>query len=182
MAEAEARSLGLPAFATEWIEDVDEQSVNGELLPGKRPVLRLSTNVAAQLTPRQTALLAAREFWFLHSGARAAGGAIVLGWILAGWLGVFLLPVDSALERATCGAAVVTTWSFLALWIWPHLNRRWMHAADRSLLAHAPVAEVAELLRRVQELNQTDVELPPSKTAVFHPIPPLNRRLERLNA
>ena len=74
----------------------------------------------------------------------------------------------------------MTTWCFLALFVWPTVNRVWMRSADEFLASMASAAEVKDLLSKIERLNATDIALSPAKTAVFHPIPPLQDRLNNL--
>ena len=143
-------------------------------------MLCLSTTVCSELTLREAAILAVRESWFRRSGVAAVVPVIVVGWLVLGLGLALLLPSSSGLEAATGGVAFVTVWCFLSLFIWPTLSRRWMTAADQSLLLMFPRSEVAALLRKVQSINRTDVSLSRVKTTVFHPIPPLDQRLEEL--
>lgn len=178
--EEERARLGLPAWPVRWFDAADDETVNGYVPPLRPARLCLSTSVARELTPREAALLAAREVWFRRSGASAAGATIVVAWQTIGVALALHVPANSPLAAAVAGAAVVSTWSFVALFVWPTLNRAWMRAADRSLRAFAPETEVRALLAKVQRLNATDVDLPPGKTAVFHPIPPLAERQQAL--
>ncbi len=43
------------------------------------------------------------------------------------------------------------------------------------------LSEVHDLLSKLERLNATDISLSPAKTAVFHPIPPLQDRLSNLD-
>lgn len=56
-----------------------------------------------------------------------------------------------------------------------------MSKADAFLASLAPSEEVRELFSKIARLNATDISLAPAKTAVFHPIPPLQDRLDRLS-
>ncbi len=177
----ELARLHQPPSVVRWFDNSDEESVNGYLVPWRAACLCLATTVARHLTPREAALLAAREGWFRRSGATARAVCIAVGWLMTGVGAGLFIPADSALQAALLGAAVVTTWCFAALFIWPTLNRSWMRHADLFLLTLAPREEVRALLEKLQRLNATDVSLPAGKTAVFHPIPPLTSRLEALS-
>jgi hypothetical protein len=163
-----------------WVADADLTTVNGAI-PIFGKTLFLSENVAGQLLPREAALMAVREVWFVKSGTARAASAIAILWLLAGVLLALGIPGVSALQCAIGGAAVVTTWCFVALFVWPAWNRSRMEQADRSLLGVATLPEVQELLAKVQQLNATDTELPPGKAAVFHPIPPMQDRIRSLS-
>ncbi len=177
----ELRNIGVPAaLPITWIESEDETTVNGAIAPLGQLRVWLGSNVAAQLTPRQAALLVRRDFWFRRNGKHGRETLICIGWLVFGLVGARVMPASDALQSALGGAAFVTTWCFAALFVWPRLNSRWMHAADRDLLEVAPYEEIETLLRRVQELNASDTQLPDAKASVFHPIPELERRLEKL--
>jgi Zn-dependent protease with chaperone function len=133
------------------------------------------------LSPREAALLAAREDWFRKSGASLAIAAVVALWSLSGFLLALAIPSTSGLQAALSGSAVVTVWCFVALFVWPSLNRKMMKQADHSLLSLVSRDELSSLLKKVQTLNRTDVTLPKTKTFVFHPIPPLEDRLQTLS-
>lgn len=160
-----------------WYDNAEE-SVNGYIHPGGELVL--SASVAVKLTPREAALLCYREEWYRRSGTWMAGFIISAGWLLCGVVLAVLFPATTAIQAALGGAAIMSSWCFLALFVWPSLSSRWTAQADRSLLKVASQEEVAELLTKVQQLNATDTELPDGKTAIFHPIPPLEDRLETL--
>jgi len=177
----ELRKLDSRVRDARWFDNGDVRFVNGFISP--LGLLCLSTTVSNELTPREAALLAAREEWFRKSGCFFAGSAIAVLWALLGFLFALLLPATSATSAAQAalgGSAVVTAWCFLALFVWPSLNRRWMRKADCHLAKLAPRDEVVALLKKVQSLNSTDVSLARVKTTVFHPIPPLEERLRAL--
>ena len=177
----ELKNIGVPpTLAITWIESEDETTVNGAMPPLGRARIWLGSNVAAQLTPRQAALLVRRDFWFRQNGKHARETAICIGWLLLGIVGTRFVPAADALQAGSGGAAFITSWCFAALFVWPRLNSVWMRAADRDLLNVASVEEIEILLRRVQELNASDTQLPDAKASVFHPIPDLARRLENL--
>ena len=162
-----------------WFDNGEVRFVNGYLSPSG--VLCLSTTVARELTPREAALLAAREGWFRKSGASLSIAAVVFFWLFSGVLIALLIPFASALQAALGGSAVVTAWCFVALFVWPSLNRSMMTQADRFLLSLVPRDEISSLLKKVQTLNRTDTVLSKAKTLVFHPIPPLEDRIHTLS-
>jgi len=106
---------------------------------------------------------------------------IVEVWILLGILLTRYMPVKNSVQAGLDGVAVMTTWSFLALFVWPTLNRRWMRQADSCLASLANPKEARDLLTKIERLNATDISLPVAKTAVFHPISPLQDRLSNLD-
>lgn len=177
---SELRRLGREPVEIRWFAADEAAPLNGFTHPFERGVVHLSSAVATHLTPREAALMVAREEWMHRSGLTRAGTGIASGWLLCGIALALLLPFPDSFSAAVGGAAVVTTWCFLALFVWPPVNRRWMHAADRWLASVAPREEVRAVLEKIQSLNATDTELPPTKTAVFHPIPPLHDRTSLL--
>jgi hypothetical protein len=176
---SESVSLAVKSRPVRWFDLGDHETVNGCITP--RGVLSLSTTVAQWLTPREAALMAAREEYYRRSGAWILILLIVLVWTLLGILAASLLPSMNPVQAGLCGAAVMTTWCFLALFVWPTLNRFWMRRADSFLASLATPGEVCDLLSKIERLNATDVALSPAKTAVFHPIPPLQERLSNLD-
>ena len=177
-----------------WIEDSDSFAANGfsigpTILPGEDdtglPAVGMTTSVAKYLTPEQAALMVVREVFQHQAGFRRTGLTICLGWLLAGLVMVWCAPLVTgrlpALSSALLGMAIMTSWCFVALFVWPTWNRYWNRRADGFLLTHAPVEVVRELVILLQQLNATDIELSGSKSFVFHPIPPLSDRLHSLS-
>ncbi len=177
--QQELRSLQMTLRPVRWFDHGDSETVNGCITP--RETLSLSTTITRWLTPREAALLVVREEYYRRSGAWILILAIVAIWTLLGILLASLLPSGNSVQAGLCGAGVMTTWCFLALFIWPTLNRFWMRQADSFLATQATHGEVCDLLSKIERLNATDISLSPAKTAVFHPIPPLQERLSNLD-
>ena len=186
--------LRIPAPPLRWIADSDSYAVNGMVvgpaLLGSAedhllPPVAITTSVVKYLKPTQTALLIAREVFQHRAGFRRTALLVCLGWLLAGlamaWSAPMFAGAMPALNSALLAMAIMTTWCFLALFVWPVWNRYWVRRADGFLLTLAPLEEVRELLILLQQLNATDIELPGAKTSVFHPIPPLAERLHFLS-
>jgi len=176
---AELQSLGVKARPVRWFDLGDEETVNGCITP--RGLLSLSATVAQWLTPREAALMASREECYRKSGTWLFTLLIVASWTLLGILLATLIPSVNAVQAGLIGAAVMSSWCFLALFVWPTLNRFWMNRGDAFLASLASPAEVGELLSKIERLNATDISLSAVKTAVFHPIPPLQARLSKLD-
>ncbi len=176
---SESVSLAVKSRPVRWFDLGDHETVNGCITP--RGFLSLSTTVAEWLTPREAALMVAREEYYRRSGAWILILVIVAVWTLLGILLASLLPWVNTVQAGLNGAAVMTTWCFLALFVWPTLNRFWMRRADSFLALLATPREVRDLLSKIERLNATDIALSPAKTAVFHPIPPLQERLSNLD-
>lgn len=176
---AELQSLGVTPRPVRWFDLGDEETVNGCITP--RGLLSLSATVAQWLTPREAALMASREECYRKSGTWLFTLLIVASWTLLGILLATLIPSANAVQAGLIGAAVMSSWCFLALFVWPTLNRFWMNRGDAFLVSLASTAEVSELLSKIERLNATDISLSAVKTAVFHPIPPLQERLSKLD-
>jgi len=179
----ELGEVGVPShLPIVWIESEDETTVNGAIPPLGRAQIWLSSNVLQGLTPRQTALLIRRDWWFHRTHKHLVESAICVGWLLLGLLIARRFPpASNAVQAALGSAAVLTTWCFAALFVWPRLNSIWTRTGDRDLLSVAPREEIIALLRRVQSLNASDTRLTSAKAGVFHPIPDLERRLNNLS-
>lgn len=176
---AELHSLGVTLRPVRWFDLGDVETVNGCITP--RGLLSLSLTVAQWLTPREAALMVAREEYFRRSGIWFITLVIVAVWTLIGiWLAA-LMPSSNAVQAGLIGAAIMSSWCFLALFVWPSLNRIWMSKGDTFLSSLTQQEEVRQLLSKIERLNATDISLPPAKTTVFHPIPPLEERLSKLN-
>ena len=176
---AELQSLGVTPRPVRWFDLGDEESVNGCITP--RGLLSLSATVAQWLTPREAALMASREEYYRKFGTWLFTLLIVASWTLLGILLATLIPSANAVQAGLIGAAVMSSWCFLALFVWPTLNRFWMNRGDAFLASLASPAEVSDLLSKIERLNATDISLSAVKTAVFHPIPPLQERLSKLD-
>lgn len=175
----EVMSLGVNLRPVRWWDHGDAETVNGCITP--RGLLSLSTTVVHCLTPREAALMVTREEYYRRSGAWMMILLIVTGWTLLGIFLAFLIPSGNSVQAGLCGAAIMSTWCFLALFVWPTINRIWMRKADAYLASLAASEEVRALFSKIERLNATDISLSPVKTAVFHPIPPLQDRLDRLS-
>jgi Zn-dependent protease with chaperone function len=177
--ERELKSLSVNPRPVRWFDHGDSETVNGCITP--RGFLSLSTTVAEWLTPREAALMAAREEFYRRSGTWLTVLVIVTFWTLLGILLGARMPSVNPVQAGLNGAAIMSTWCFVALFVWPTLNRLWMRKADAFLATLTSPGEVRDLLSKIERLNATDINLPAAKTAVFHPIPPLHERLSNLD-
>jgi hypothetical protein len=169
----------VPVRQIHWYADGSLNTLNGMFLPFNRQTIWL-TEAVARLSARNIALLIRRESWFLRSGCNLVSIGIVLGWLALGLTAAWLMPAQTSLQQAVSLAAIMTTWCFAALFVWPPLNSMVMTWADRSLRDIATTEEIAALLRLLQETNATDLALSEGKAQVFHPIPPLEIRVNAL--
>ncbi len=176
----ELRTMGGAEVELHWVRETDSNSVNITPLSFLRLKLALSSNIIDHFSPREAALLIWRENWHHQTNRRLISLVICMVWLLSGQFLAWFIPAGTLLEAALGGMAVFSSWCLIALFVWPTLNRIWCADADRSMLKHASLEETSDLLRKVQELNATDLSLGSGKTAIFHPIPPLNERLRSL--
>ena len=175
----ELKSLNITLRPVRWFDQGDAETVNGYITP--RGLLSLSRTVVQWLTPREAALMTLREEYYRNSGTWIMILIIVAVWTLLGILLTCCMPAMNAVQAGLNGVAIMTTWSFLALFVWPTLNRWWMRKADAFLASFVSADEVRDLLSKIERLNATDISLSLAKTAVFHPIPPLQDRLSNLD-
>jgi len=167
------------------LDDGDEEGGNGTILPFQSDTFIINQAAGEELHAHELAALALRELWFHQKGQSSLCLIIVLLWLVSGALLALNIPAiwlaaATPLQLGLGGAAVLTTWCFLALLIWPPLNNRQMLNADRYLAQHIGVEETVALLNKVQTLNETDFDISATKEHIFHPIPSLRKRLEHL--
>jgi hypothetical protein len=174
----EIKTLGVKLRPVRWYDNGDLETVSGHITP--RGVVSLSDSVARELTPREAALMVAREEYYRRSGACILIQVIVAFWTLLGVLLASVVPSLNPVQAGLSGAAVMSAWCFLGLFIWPTLNRILAKKADAFLTSLVTRDEVRSLLIKIERLNATDISLPAVKTAVFHPIPPMQDRLNLL--
>ncbi len=179
--QSELQRLKLGQLMVVWVRDGETTGVNGAALDFFKPhTVLLAESVARQLTPREAALLVAREVDYVRRGRRWQSLAICVSWLLGGVALGWMLPAEEGLQSALLPMAVVSTWCLLGLFIWPNLSRAWVLKADRWLATQVGAEEVTALLQKVQSLNATDTALPPWKRRIFHPIPPLQDRVSSI--
>lgn len=181
----ELKSLGAYHLDLHILPDGDEEGVNGTILPFRPGIFYINSNAAAELRPKELAALALRELWFHRKGQSLLSTVIVVAWALAGlYLALripgFLLPASTALQQGLGGAALMTSWCFLALFVWPPFSNRIMLKADRFLAEKIGAQDTIALINKIQTLNESDFELPPAREHIFHPIPTLRKRIENL--
>jgi hypothetical protein len=177
--------LDSPPLKLQILEDGGEEGVNGAILPFQRHTLTINQAASEELEVNELAALALREQWFHQKGQGLMCVAIVIGWIMAGLtMALFLpgsaLPADTALQQGLSGAAIMTTWCFLALFVWPPLSNHTMLKADAYLAEKIGVDATVALLNKIQTINETDFDLSGTREHIFHPIPSLKKRLHHL--
>lgn len=180
------RQYDAPPVKILILDDGDEEGVNGTILPFHPDTFIINHAAGEELHADELAALALREQWFHRKGQSLQCLLIVLGWLAAGLLLALTVPAawlgaTYPLQLGLGGVAVLTTWCFLALLVWPPLNNRIMLKADAYLAKKIGVEKTVALLNKIQTLNETDFDISGIKEHVFHPVPSLRRRLVHLN-
>jgi Zn-dependent protease with chaperone function len=175
------------ALQLKIVNDGSEEGVNGVILPGEKNIFTINQPARDELEPPELAALAIRELWFHQKGQSQLCLAIVLLWVATGITLGLTIPAGlggaaNPLQLGLGGATIMTSWCFLALFVWPPLNNRIMLQADRQLAALIGADSTIALLKKIQSLNLSDTELPSAKEHVFHPIPSLQKRIQHLRA
>ena len=181
-------AAGLERPRLRWFDHGERSLAGGWEGLGSRRRLTLSRSVG-ELEPGVAAGLVARELGHaekLHrwvscvvSGLWLAAG-VWLAWAAERW-GTGTLGVAG---RVFLFAAVMSTWSWVGLFVLPALGRRQVLAADRFMAQRlGDAGEVSAVFEALAGGNLPDEDLSAVKKYVFHPIPPLAvRRAAALNA
>jgi len=169
-----------PPVKIRWFEEADPHSINAYAEPTASNSIVLSTNARQHLTPKQTALLCTRQRVLQMFPTSKLAPLFLMGWLFIGAIVGAYLPSSGKLSCAMAASAVITSWCLVALFVLPVLSRHANIAADRALAKIAGREATIELLELLQRLNATDRRLPPPVATIFHPIPPLETRLDRI--
>jgi len=163
-----------------WFDEADPLSVNAYAQPTASDTIVLSSNARGHLTPKQAALLCTRQRVLQMFPVSKLAPLLLIGWLFVGVGVAAYLPSTGKLTSAMAASAVITTWCLVALFVLPVFSRHLNIAADRALAKIAGRERTIELLELLQRLNATDRRLPTAIATVFHPIPPLETRLDRI--
>ncbi|NJK93097.1 MAG: hypothetical protein HC904_15525 [Blastochloris sp.] len=144
----------------------------------------ISSVAVEKLSPRELALMIWREEMFFDPTRGIKALALCLTFYLSG----ILLGLMSSAVLSLQGwaawfwlVAFISTWSFLALFVFPFATRRDHADADRMMIRHGiPAFEYAALLKKIQQCNQTETQVPAWVESIFHPVPTLSSRLKKL--
>ena len=163
-----------------FYQSEDGSTVNGGSIGGgtQRRYMISSASVE-QLAPAQLALLIWRDEKISSSQLQnlcCALGYCLLGLLLAG---ASLYFVGSSFwERWFWLVSFLSSWFFLALFLWPSYSRRNYLSVDRKVIEAGIDPKFYEaLLEKLQILNLTEREVPSWIEFVFYPIPSLEKRL-----
>lgn len=163
-----------------WFREEDPFSINAHAEPTSSDTVVLSENARQHLTPRQAALLCIRQRILQMFPTSKFAPLALLAWLLLGALAAASMPSTGKLSAAMAASAVLTTWCLVALFVLPAISRMANLGADRALAKIAGRGETIDLLETLQRLNATDRRLPRAIATIFHPIPPLETRLDHL--
>ncbi len=180
--EAELGAMNLPVPAVSWYDHGERSLAGGWNGVGPFRRLFLATSLA-QVEPRVAAGLIAREVGHLRLRHRlvtmlCTAGWIVGGIVLAGWLAADDLGAAGVVVVL---AATMSTWCWLGLLgLWPSLGKWQIYAADAFAADKLGRDDAVAMLDELATRNLPDPSLAAGVEFVFHPIPPMNKRRQRL--
>jgi Zn-dependent protease with chaperone function len=126
-----------------------------------------------------------REIGHLRLKHRLVTTICTIGWIV---IGLLLARWIAGSERSVAAvvfiiAATMSTWCWLGLLgLWPTLGKRQIYAADRFAAIHLGKADALVMLDVLASRNLPDRTLPSGVAFVFHPIPPMDLRRQRIKS
>ncbi len=140
---------------------------------------------AGHLGAESIAVQIARRAVALATGARRRGVLLALLWNLAGFSLAYLMP--GAGVNTVAGLVTLslwfTLWSFLGLLTLPSLSRPGVFEVDReAAAAGAPPELVERAAAELDQLQDDEPHRPKGIETIFHPIPSVTSRVERLRA
>jgi Zn-dependent protease with chaperone function len=180
-------ALGLAWPRIRWYDHGERSLAGGWHGLGPWARLWLSTSML-DVPPHLAAGLVIREIGHADRGDRAFGVLASAAWIAAGLAGSWILAgellgrgEDTPAGLVFVIATVMSTWSWIGLFVWPALGRTQVFAADRFMLRAGMTREQAvAVLDELAARNRPDEELPGAVAFVFHPIPPMELRRRAL--
>ena len=171
-------AAGLDCPHLRWFDHGENSLAGGWEGFGSRRRLTLSRSVE-HLEPEVAAGLVIREIGHARKLHRWVSCAVSALWLVAGvWLAWAAErwgtgPLGTA-GRVFLFAAVMSTWSWVGLFVLPALGRRQVLAADRFMAERlGDAGEVSAVFEALAGGNLPDEDLSAVKKYVFHPIPPL---------
>jgi hypothetical protein len=152
-------------------------------LPGRERVL-IPAHWQETLTPEQLHVVLLRKRGAIESGARTRGLLLAFGWNLAG----FCLALALTGGLASVGQLVTvslwfTLWSFLGVLLLPAPSQNGVFEADAYAFKNGASREVLEsVIRQLDALQDDEPARSERVERIFHPLPSVERRLQRLGA
>jgi hypothetical protein len=118
-------------------------------------------------------------------GSRVRGLSLALLFNLSGFWACSYLPnagVTTVSELFTT-ALGFTLWSFIGLLFLPTLSRHGVYEIDQALRQKGiPVDRFAATIRELDQLQDDEPTRPEGIEAIFHPVPSVDRRIEKYRA
>jgi hypothetical protein len=174
---------GIPAPEITVVENRDSGFTGGfDAGLGPQRVL-LPASWLRELPVEIVAVQIARRVGALETGAQRRGILLALAFNLLGfWLALQLPNAVLATAQGLVTVAFgMTLWSFCGLLVLPSLSRPAVFAIDRYLVEKGvprPVLERA--CAALDRLQDDEPARPPLVETIFHPIPAVSRRIERM--
>ena len=150
-------------------------------LPGRERVL-IPAHWQETLTPEQFQAALLRKRGAIESGARTRGLLLAFGWNLAG----FCLALALTGGLASVGQLVTvslwfTLWSFLGVLLLPSPSQNGVFEADEYAFENGASRVVLEsVIRQLDTLQDDEPARSERVERIFHPLPSVERRLQRL--
>lgn len=181
---ARLAALGHPMPAITFVEHGERSLAGGWHGTGPWRTLVLSTTLTS-VPPELAAGLILREVAHRRLGHRLVSVYAtilwtVLGVLLAGLTAPAWVGRPSQAGLVVWLAMVMSTWSWLGLFVWPALGRRQILAADAFAARAIGTQDALAMLDLLADRNLPDESLPPAVAWTFHPIPPMQRRRDAI--
>jgi len=164
------------------VYDSDEESFVGGV-SGSGTVL-VPKHWLGKLSPDELAAAIARRVIAVEQWSYRRGIAIAVLWnvggfgLVAGYTPGAGFGTVAAFTNVVLGYVV---WSFLGLLVLPTPTREGVYSVDRATVeAGVPPKYLESVIRAINETQADEESRPESIESIFHPIPCLDRRLERL--
>ncbi|MGF1632670.1 MAG: hypothetical protein ACFCVE_02370 [Phycisphaerae bacterium] len=197
--QAELESMRLPTPKVVWFDSGENALAGGWNGVGRFKTLFIAKSLT-QVSPRVAAGLIAREIGHDRGMHRLTSAIATMLWVGSGLLiahdlmtpelavvSGWTFPTTPGLEVDVTArpplpqavftiAAVMSTWCWLGLFVWPALGRRQVLAADAFAAERLGASDTQAMFDALARHNLPDEHLPPVKAFIFHPIPPLDVR------
>jgi Zn-dependent protease with chaperone function len=138
------------------------------------------------LSEEELAAAIARRSAAVETGAARRGVAVAVGWNTVGFVGAAtLVPAAGFANVASLVSLVLgyVLWSFVALLVLPTPTRAGVFEVDaRTADAGVDERSLESAVRKINETQGDDEERARLVESVFHPIPSVERRVERIGS
>jgi hypothetical protein len=152
-------------------------------LPGQERVL-IPAHWQETLTPEQCQVVLLRKLGTVQTGARTRGLLLAFGWNLAGFcLALALTGGLGSVGQLVTVSLWFTLWSFLGALLLPAPSQRGIFEADQYALENgASRAALESVIRQLDTLQDDEPARSEWVERIFHPLPSVERRLQRLGS